>query len=63
MSRLCLRGVRDSVSHPLHSSLMDLALGMACCWINWLKSRKTGHGKEKRVELQESARWEAGVEQ
>lgn len=47
MSRLCLRGVRDSVSHPLHSSLMDLALGMAWCWINWLKSRKTGHRKEK----------------
>lgn len=39
------------------------AFGMAWSWRNWVKSRKTAHGKEKHMELEEGARWEAGVQQ
>lgn len=42
---------------------LGMALGMAWCWRSWLKSRKTAHGKEKPMELEKGARWEAGVEQ
>lgn len=42
---------------------LGVALGVAWCWRKWLKSRKTAHGKEKHMELEEGERWEAGVEQ
>lgn len=48
--------VRDSVSHAQALFLMSLGLGMAWCMRNWLKSRKTVHGKEEHMELEEGAR-------